>query len=71
MRTAEQCCVESSRLAWRSGGRAGPEDAWISFIIRDGRLAPAHADTMLQPNDEVVVLADHNDGASLRELFGS
>lgn len=48
-----------------------PEDAWISFIIRDGRLVPAHADTMLQPNDEVVVLADHNDGASMRELFGS
>jgi cell volume regulation protein A len=48
-----------------------PEDAWISFIIRDGRLVPAHADTMIQPNDEVVVLADDNDEASLRQLFGS
>jgi potassium/hydrogen antiporter len=48
-----------------------PEDAWISFIIRDGHLVPAHADTMLQPNDEVVVLAGDNDEARLRELFGS
>ena len=48
-----------------------PEDAWISFIIRDGRLVPAHADTMLQPDGELVVLAAGEDEASLREIFGS
>jgi cell volume regulation protein A len=50
---------------------AMPEDAWISFIIRNGHLVPAHADTVLQPNDEVVVLATGKDEPSLRELFGS
>jgi cell volume regulation protein A len=48
-----------------------PEDAWISFIIRSGHLVPAHADTMLQADDEIVVLASNKDEASLRELFGS
>ena len=48
-----------------------PEDAWISFIIRNGHLVPAHADTVLQPNDEVVVLATGTDEPSLRELLGS
>lgn len=48
-----------------------PEDAWISFIIRNGRLVPAHAHTILQPYDEVVVLASGKDEVSLRELFGS
>lgn len=50
---------------------AMPEDAWISFIIRNGHLVPAHADTVLQPNDEVVVLATGRDEPSLRTLFGS
>ena len=48
-----------------------PEDAWISFIIRDGHLVPAKGDTILLANDEVVVLADDKDEASLRELFGT
>ncbi|HVB45137.1 MAG TPA: cation:proton antiporter [Streptosporangiaceae bacterium] len=48
-----------------------PRDAWISFIIRAGQLIPAHADTMLQADDEVVVLASSIDEASLREIFGS
>lgn len=34
------------------------EDAWISFISRDGALVPVSRDTVLQPGDEVVVLAD-------------
>jgi cell volume regulation protein A len=50
---------------------AMPEDAWISFIIRNGHLVPAHADTVLQPNDEIVVLATGKDEPSLRKLFGS
>ena len=48
-----------------------PEDAWISFIIRNGRLVPPHADTVLQPDDEVVVLASDKDELRLRQLFGS
>jgi cell volume regulation protein A len=46
-----------------------PPDAWISFIIRNGDLVPAHADTFLQPDDEVIVLAEDESG--LRELFGT
>jgi cell volume regulation protein A len=46
-----------------------PEDCWISFIIRDGHLVPAQADTALQPGDEVVVLAEDADKSSLRRLF--
>ena len=48
-----------------------PEDAWISLIIRDGRPVPAHADTILQAGDEIVVLARGNDEPSLRRLFES
>jgi potassium/hydrogen antiporter len=48
-----------------------PDDAWISFIIRDGHPVPAHADTILQAGDEIVALTSGNDGPSLRELFGS
>ncbi len=50
---------------------AMPEDAWISFIIRNGHLVPAHADTVLKLNDEVVVLATDKDEPRLGELFGS
>ncbi|HET9896063.1 MAG TPA: cation:proton antiporter [Streptosporangiaceae bacterium] len=53
------------------GGLPLPEDAWISLIIRDGRPIPALADTMLQPGDEVVVLASAPDEARLRGLFGT
>jgi cell volume regulation protein A len=34
------------------------ENAWISFINRDGGLLPIHRDTALRAGDEVVVLAD-------------
>ena len=46
-----------------------PEDAWISFIIREGRLEPALGDTVLHAGDEVVVLATEADEADLREIF--
>jgi cell volume regulation protein A len=48
-----------------------PEYAWISFIIRNGRLVPARVDAILQPGDEVLVIASDSDEASLRELFGA
>ena len=48
-----------------------PEDTWIGFVIRDGRLIPAHGDTMLQPGDEIVVLAEAASEPRLRALFGA
>ena len=35
-----------------------PEQAWISFVVRDGQLAPITGDMRLRPGDEVLVLAD-------------
>lgn len=52
-------------------GLSLPPGAWISFIIRDGRLVPAHADAVLRAADEVIVLASAEDAASLREIFRS
>jgi cell volume regulation protein A len=46
-----------------------PEDAWISLIIRGGRLVPVHAGTALRAGDEVLVLAPGADTASLTALF--
>ena len=45
------------------------EDAWISLVIRGGRLVPAHASTVLQAGDEIVVLAPAEQAAQLTELF--
>ena len=53
------------------GELALPQDAWISLVLRDGRLVPAQDDTVLQPGDEVVVLAEPGDEAGLRGLFGA
>jgi cell volume regulation protein A len=35
-----------------------PGDAWVSFVVRDGQLAPIAGDMRLRPGDEVLVLAD-------------
>ena len=35
-----------------------PGDAWVSFVVRDGQLAPITEDMRLRPGDEVLVLAD-------------
>jgi potassium/hydrogen antiporter len=53
------------------GDLALPEDAWISFILRGGQLVPAQADTVFEPGDEVVILAEAGDAASLRALFSA
>jgi potassium/hydrogen antiporter len=45
------------------------EDAWISLVIRNGRLVPVSADTRLQAGDEVLMLADPEQGPSLERLF--
>ncbi len=46
-----------------------PEDAWISFILRRGRLVPVQADTVLEARDEVIVLATEASEADLRAVF--
>jgi cell volume regulation protein A len=46
-----------------------PEDAWISFVLRGDRLVPAQADTVFEPGDEVIILAEPDDAVGLRELF--
>jgi cell volume regulation protein A len=43
------------------------EDVWVIFIIRNGQLIPARADTRLEPGDEVVVLADSDEVPALAE----
>jgi potassium/hydrogen antiporter len=45
------------------------EDAWISLLIRDGRLVPVRSDTILQAGDEAVVLSTDPDAAGLTALF--
>jgi cell volume regulation protein A len=35
-----------------------PEDAWISLVVRDGRLLPVRGDTHLHAGDEVLIIAD-------------
>jgi potassium/hydrogen antiporter len=47
------------------------EDAWISFISRDGAVVPVSRDTVLQPGDEVVVLADPTTRPDPEPLFTS
>jgi cell volume regulation protein A len=46
-----------------------PGDAWISFILRDGNLVPAHGSTVLQAGDEILILASGADAASLTAAF--
>jgi potassium/hydrogen antiporter len=46
------------------------EDAWISMVIRDGRLVPPAADTVLRPGDEVLVLVDPDERPDLSGTFG-
>jgi potassium/hydrogen antiporter len=44
-------------------------DAWISLIIRNGRLVPVRPDTVLRAGDEAVVLSADPDAAGLSTLF--
>jgi cell volume regulation protein A len=48
-----------------------PADAWISFVVRDGQLAPITGDMRLRAGDELLVLADPGQHASLVTAFGS
>jgi cell volume regulation protein A len=45
------------------------EDVYVSLVIRDGSLVADGSDTTLRADDEVLVLADPEDQASLDRLF--
>jgi potassium/hydrogen antiporter len=47
------------------------DDVWVIFIIRDGQLIPARADTRLEAGDEVLVLTEGDETPGLNELFRS
>ena len=47
------------------------EDAWISLLIRDGRLVRVRSDTILRAGDEAVVLSTDPDAAGLTALFAA
>jgi potassium/hydrogen antiporter len=44
-------------------------NAWVSLIIRDGRLVPVRADTVLQDGDEAVMISASRDAGRLASLF--
>jgi cell volume regulation protein A len=46
-----------------------PEGSWVSFVVRQGRLVPVSADTVLQAEDEALVLGDPSLDAGLRAVF--
>ena len=50
------------------GDRAG--DIWVSIVVRASGLVPVRAETELQADDEVVVLADPELRDTLAALFG-
>jgi potassium/hydrogen antiporter len=45
------------------------ERTWISLIIRNGEPAPPRGSTVLQPGDELLVLAETDETRGLRRLF--
>jgi len=45
------------------------ENLWISMINRDGRLVQVAHDTVLRAGDEVLALADTDDGADPAAIF--
>ncbi len=47
------------------------EEAWVSLVIRDGRLVPPGSGTALQAGDEVLVIVDPADGPDLSRMFAA
>jgi potassium/hydrogen antiporter len=47
------------------------ENAWIALVIRDGAAQRPRGSFVVQPGDELLVLADANDVPLLARLFGS
>jgi potassium/hydrogen antiporter len=65
--------VEQDSAADRStiAALALGEDAWVSFVRREGRLVQVRGETALQAGDEVLVLADPADDGWIGELFAT
>ncbi len=47
-----------------------PEDAWVTLLVRRGRLLAVRGDTRLEAGDRLTVLADAGDADTLRRAFG-
>jgi potassium/hydrogen antiporter len=45
------------------------ENAWVSLVVRDGALLTVGADTTLQADDDVLVLADPDETSALERYF--
>jgi cell volume regulation protein A len=45
------------------------ENAWVSLVIRDGSLLTVTGDTTLRANDDVLLLAEPDEGAALERFF--
>ncbi len=45
------------------------DSGWVSMIVRDGEAVPARGSTVLEPGDQVIVLADPPDHVKLQRLF--
>src|ERR1700735_448186 len=45
------------------------ENAWVSLVVRDGALLTVGADTTLQADDDVLVLADPDETTALERYF--
>jgi cell volume regulation protein A len=45
------------------------ENAWVSLVIRDGALLPVAGDTTLSAGDDVLILADPDEAATLKTCF--
>jgi len=65
-RVADGSAAAGTRIGQLARGRV----AWVSAIVRDGHLVTADRDTMLEPGDEVVMLAEPDSAAELATLFG-
>jgi cell volume regulation protein A len=48
-----------------------PGSAWVSIVVRAGHLLPVTGQTVLQPADDALILADPEAAAGLRALFGA
>jgi cell volume regulation protein A len=70
-RGIERFVVEPGSLAAGMAIRDLPigEYAWISLMIRDGKAAPPRGAQTLEPGDEVLIISEAQDTATLRRLF--
>jgi cell volume regulation protein A len=66
------------RLVVSPGSRAADREigdlplgdhSWISLVLRDGEPVQARGSTVLEPGDEVIVLADPEKLSAVRRLF--